>query len=168
MANDSVDEIVAAWAVRRPELDTSPLEVVGRLLLCARHLMRALVAALEPFGLSLGDFDVLNTLRRRGDPHGTNPGLLARSSLITTGAMTARLDRLASAGLVERTPDATDRRALRVRLTRRGARVADQALQAVLAADSKFLEPLDGVQRETLADSLKELLVACERDRPSI
>jgi DNA-binding MarR family transcriptional regulator len=159
---DSVDEIIRTWAARDPELDASPLEVVGRLLLCARHLEQALVAALAPLGISFGDFDVLNTLRRRGDPHGTTAGELARSSLITSGAMTARLDRLARGRLVERMPDPADRRGVRVRLTGEGERRAQRGLQAVLDADAAFLEPLDAAQRETAASLLKSLLLRCE------
>jgi len=158
-----VDEIVRAWAAREPGLDTSPLEVVGRLLLCAGHLERALVAALEPLGVSFGDFDVINTLRRRSDPSGTNPRDLARSSLITSGAMTARLDRLARRGLIERAPDPADGRAVLVRLTGRGEQLADRALHAVLAADEAFLAPLEPAQREAAASLLKCLLVRCER-----
>jgi DNA-binding MarR family transcriptional regulator len=166
MTTDSVDEIVRAWAARDPDVDATPLEVVGRLLLCARHLDAALVAAVAPFGLSFGDFDVLNTLRRRGDPDGTNAGELARSSLITSGAMTSRLDRLARAGLIERTPDPVDRRGVLVRLTARGDRLAREALRAVIAADEAFLEPLDPAQRAATADLLKRLLIACERRAP--
>jgi DNA-binding MarR family transcriptional regulator len=159
MATDPVDRIVQAWAERDPRLDASPLEVVGRLLLCADRLERAILAALRPLGLSFGDFDVLNTLRRRGDPEGTNPSELAQSSLITTGAMTSRLDRLERAGLITRTPSSTDRRAVLVKLTRRGDRLARQALDAVLAADEEFLEPLDRRQRESIAALLKLLLL---------
>lgn len=150
--------MVSVWRDRRPELDASPLEVVGRLLLCARHLENALVDALRPLGLSFGDFDVLNTLRRIGAAAGTNPRALARSSLITSGAMTARLDRLAQAGLVERTPDPADRRGVLVRLTETGTLLADKALTAVLAADETFLQPLDGDDRATAAELLRRLL----------
>jgi DNA-binding MarR family transcriptional regulator len=138
--------------------------VVGRVLLCARHLEQALVAALEPFGLSFADFDVINTLRRRGDPGGTNPGDLARASLITSGAMTSRLDRLARADLIERAPDSTDRRGVLVRLTEHGEQLARQALDAVLAADEAFLAPLDPAQRATAATLLKSLLEHCEQE----
>jgi DNA-binding MarR family transcriptional regulator len=157
--DDPVDRIVQAWAARDPELDASPLEVVGRLLLCARHCEREIHAALAAFDLSFADFDVINTLRRRADPGGTNPTDLARSSLITSGAMTARLNRLEGAGLIERTPDAADRRAVRVRLTATGERLAERALAAVLAADEHFLAPLDPAQREALAAALKPLLL---------
>lgn len=165
MQTDSVDEMVREWAARDPDVDASPLEVVGRLLLCAHHLEQALVAALEPFGLSYGDFDVINTLRRRGDPDGTNPRDLASASLITSGAKTTRLDRLERAGLIGRAPDPTDRRGVLVRLTTQGERLAVQALNAVIAADHTFLEPLDPAQREDAAALLKCLLVRCEHDR---
>lgn len=144
------------WAKRRPELDASPLEVVGRLLLCARHLEQALVDALKPLGLSYGDFDVINTLRRLGGH--TNPRELARSALITSGAMTARLDRLVGAGLVERAPDPTDRRGVLVSLTDEGTVLADRALAAVLDADQTFLRPLDDTDRAVAAALLKRLL----------
>jgi DNA-binding MarR family transcriptional regulator len=162
MPSDSVDRLIRTWAERDPHLDAGPLEVVGRLLLCAGHLERAIVAALQPFGLSFGDFDVLNTLRRRGDEEGTNPRELARSSLITSGAMTSRLDRLERAGLVRRGPDPADRRGVLVRLTEQGERLAEQSLHAVLAADEAFLEPLSVRQRDALATGLKQLLLRSE------
>ncbi len=162
MPTDSVDRLVRTWAERDPQLDASPLEVVGRLLLCAAHVERAIVAALRPFGLSFGDFDVLNTLRRRGDGEGTKPGDLARSSLITSGAMTSRLDRLERAGLVRRGPDPADRRGVLVQLTDQGERLAEQSLRAVLAADVAFLEPLSRRQRDAVAAGLKQLLLRSE------
>lgn len=159
-ASDAVDEIVRAWQLRDPQLDASPLEVVGRLLLAARQLEDALVEVLVRFDLSFADFDVINTLRRRADADGTHPGELARSSLVTSGAMTARLDRLARAGLVVREADPHDRRAVRVRLSARGEQLAAEALEAVLEADEAFLAPLDGRERELVAALLKRLLLA--------
>jgi DNA-binding MarR family transcriptional regulator len=163
MSTDSVDQIIEAWAETDPSVDASPLEVVGRLLLCAHHLQRDLVAALAPFGLSFGDFDVINTLRRRADPEGTNPRELARSSLITSGAMSIRLDRLERVGLVTRRPDAADGRGVRVHLTKRGERLAERALRAVIAADQAFLEPLDPGRRDAVASALKLLLLPYEQ-----
>ena len=154
--------MIEAWARSDPRVDASPLEVVGRLLLCVAHLERAIVAALEPFGLSFGDFDVLNTLRRRGDDQGTKPRDLAQSSLITSGAMTSRLDRLERAGLIERRPDPGDRRGVLVRLTEQGERLAEDALHAVIAADEAFLEPLSRRQRDSVASALKQLLLRSE------
>jgi DNA-binding MarR family transcriptional regulator len=162
MATDSVDRVIEAWARSDPRVDARPLEVVGRLLLCAGYLEQAIVAALEPYGLSFCDFDVLNTLRRRADEQGTNPKQLARSSLITSGAMTSRLDRLERAGLVTRAPDPDDRRGVLVRLTKRGEKLAEQSLRAVIAADEAFLEPLSQRQRSAVAAALKLLLLRSE------
>ncbi|MBK1783509.1 MarR family winged helix-turn-helix transcriptional regulator [Prauserella cavernicola] len=159
---DSVDRMIAAWHDSRPGLEVSQLEVVGRLLLCARHLEQALVGALKPLGLSFGDFDVLNTVRRVSAP--VNPRELARSSLVTSGAMTARLDRLADAGLIERTADPADRRGVLVSLSSDGERVADEALRVVLCADEEFLAPLDPAQREAVAGLLRSLLRPHERE----
>ncbi|MFC0623056.1 MarR family winged helix-turn-helix transcriptional regulator [Kribbella deserti] len=153
---DSVDRMIEAWRRSHPELEVSPLEVVGRLLLCARHLERALVAALKPLGLSFGDFDVLNTLRRMAVP--ANPTELAAASLVTSGAMTARLDRLVEAGLVDRVAAEHDRRGVRVSLTKAGNDIADKALKAVLSADEQFLAPLDRNQRGDAVELLRLLL----------
>jgi DNA-binding MarR family transcriptional regulator len=162
MTSDSVDRMIQTWAATNPSVDARPLEVVGRLLLCAEYCQRALTAALQPFELSFGDFDVINTLRRRADADGANPSDLARSSLITTGAMTARLDRLSRAGLIRRAPDPADGRAVRVHLTERGHDLAVSALEAVLAADETFLQPLNGKQRDEVAALLRVLLAAHE------
>ncbi|MDR0345764.1 MAG: MarR family transcriptional regulator [Nocardiopsaceae bacterium] len=159
MESDSVDRIVQAWARYDPRIRSSSLEVTGRLVLCAAYCDRAVAAALRPFSLSIADFDVLNTLRRRSDRHGTNPSDLARSSLITTGAMTARLNRLERAGLIRRVPDPADRRAVLIRLTRQGVSKARQALGAVIAASETFLEPLTTQQQHTAAGVLRQLLL---------
>jgi DNA-binding MarR family transcriptional regulator len=156
---DSVDRIVQAWAAYDPRIRSSSLEVTGRILLCADYCERAVSAALRPFNLSIADFDVLNTLRRRNDRHGTNPSDLARSSLITTGAMTARLNRLERAGLIRRAPDPADRRGVRIHLTRAGGIKARQALDAVIAASEAFIEPLSTQEQSTAAGVLRQLLL---------
>jgi DNA-binding MarR family transcriptional regulator len=160
--SDSVDRIVEAWRVRDPHLDSSTLEVVGRLLLCANYFERAAGTVLQRFGLTIADFDVLNTLRRVGDRHGTKPSELARSALITTGAMTSRLDRLEGAGLIRRTPDPDDRRGILVCLTTQGSKLARQTLHALIGANEAFLEPLNGQQRDAIAAALKHLLLRQE------
>ena len=159
MESDPVDRIVAAWRSRDPQLDPSSLEVTGRLLLCASYYERTVAAVLRPFGLSIADFDVLNTLRRIGDSRGSKPTDMARSSLITTGAMTSRLDRLERSGLIHRAPDPADRRGVLVRLTSQGSKVAGQALHELIAANQVFLEPLSGKQRESIASALRLLLL---------
>lgn len=160
--SDSVDRIVEAWRAADPHLDSSTLEVVGRLLLSANYLERAAGAVLERFGLTIADFDVLNTLRRVGDRHGSKPSDLARSALITTGAMTSRLDRLERAGFIRRAPDPTDRRGVLVCLTTPGSKLARQTLHALISANEAFLEPLNGQQRDAVASALKQLLLRHE------
>jgi DNA-binding MarR family transcriptional regulator len=159
MRPDHVDRLVELWRVRQPSLDVSSLEVVGRVLRAAQYVERAREAALSAHGLSLGDFDVLATLRRAGGS-GVNPKELASSALITSGAMTSRLDRLQTAGLVERSPDPADRRAVRVRLTAAGRQAADRALADVLAAHEHLLEPLTRRERDAAATALRKMLLA--------
>ena len=159
MESDSVDRIVQAWRKRDPHLDSSTLEITGRLLLCAGYYERTVSTILQPFGLSIADFDVLNTLRRVSDQHGSKPSDMARSSLITTGAMTSRLDRLERAGLIRRTPDPADRRGVLVRLTPRGSKVARQALHELIATNQAFLEPLSDQQQDWIASALKKLIL---------
>jgi DNA-binding MarR family transcriptional regulator len=157
--SDSVDRIVQAWRKRDPHLDSSSLAVTGRLLLCAGYYERAVGTVLRRFGLSIADFDVLNTLRRVSDQHGSKPTDMARSSLITTGAMTSRLDRLERAGLIRRTPDPADRRGVLVHLTPQGSKVARQALHELIAANQAFLKPLNRQQQDSIAAALRQLLL---------
>lgn len=159
MESDSVDRIVQAWQKRDPQLDSGSLEITGRLMLCASYYERAVGAVLRPFGLSIADFDVLNTLRRVSSQHGSKPSDMARSSLITTGAMTSRLDRLERTGLIRRAPDRADRRGVLVHLTPKGSKIARQALHELIATNQAFLEPLSGQQRESIASALKQLLL---------
>lgn len=161
MRPDHVDELIALWREEEPSLDVSSLEVVGRVLRAASYLERARESALAAHGLSLGDFDVLATLRRTGGQAGVNPKDLAGSALITSGAMTSRLNRLQAVGLVERHPDSTDRRAVRVRLTAAGRHAADRALADVLRAHEQVLEPLTRKDREATAVALRKLLLGC-------
>lgn len=157
MRHDRVDRIVELWAAHEPALDVSSLHVAGRLLRTAALLERAREAALRPHQLSLGDYDVLATLSRAGR-QGAHPKDLADGALITTGAMTSRLDRLHSAGLITRHPDPSDRRAVLVRLTERGQELAAQAVGDVLAAHNQFLEPLSQRDRDAAASVLRKLL----------
>lgn len=163
---DHVDGMVAAWSRSTPDLDVEPLEVVGRLLRLAALLMRDLDDALAELGLSYGDFDVLSTLLRESDRAGMHPSRLARSALITTGAMTSRLDRLDRRALITRTADDTDRRAVRIRLTDAGETLAMAATGAVLDVDRRFLEPLSAAQRSTLTDGLRLLLRGADVPEP--
>ena len=120
LARDEVDDLVAAWQSERPDLDVEPLQVLSRVSRLARHLDRARRVAFTGHGLETWEFDVLSALRRQGAPYQLSPGALLRTTLVTSGTMTNRVDRLAEAGLVRREPDPQDRRGVLVTLTPAG------------------------------------------------
>ena len=162
MTEDHVDRMLSAWARSAPDLDVAVLGVAGRILRAATLLERELQTALREHDLTFADFDVLNTLRRESAEGWLNPREIGSAALITSGAVTARLDRIERAGLIAREPDPDDRRGVRVRLTAKGRRTAEQALDAVLAADRAFLAPLGAGDSKAVAAALKRLLVAHE------
>src|SRR5450631_2900100 len=117
---DEVDGLVAAWRAQRPDLDVEPLQVLSRVSRLARHLDLARRTSFASHGLETWEFDVLSALRRQGPPYQMTPGALIRATLVTSGTMTNRIDRLAEAGLVRRKPDPRDRRGVLVTLTDQG------------------------------------------------
>jgi DNA-binding MarR family transcriptional regulator len=155
---DEVDDLVAAWRAERPDLDVEPLEVLSRVSRLARHLDRARRAAFAGRSLEPWEFDVLSALRRQGPPYQLSPGGLLRTTLVTSGTMTNRIDRLEQAGLVRRMPDPQDKRGVLVTLTAAGRSRADAALAALLSDERLLLEGLDASQRHTLASLLRVLL----------
>jgi DNA-binding MarR family transcriptional regulator len=155
---DEVDELVEGWRAERPDLDVQPLQVLSRVSRLARHLDRARTAAFAAHGLQTWEFDVLSALRRQGAPYQLSPGALLRATLVTSGTMTNRIDRLASAGLVSRRPDPADKRGVLVALTDRGRTAADAALADLLRSERQLLTGLDGGQRRELAALLRILL----------
>jgi len=155
---DEVDELVARWRAERPDLDVEPLQVLSRVSRLARHLDRARTAAFARHGLQAWEFDVLSALRRQGPPYQLSPGALLRATLVTSGTMTNRIDRLASARLVSRQPDPQDRRGVLVTLTARGRERVDAALADLLASERQLLTGLDGDQQRELAALLRVLL----------
>ncbi|MGQ0463781.1 MAG: MarR family winged helix-turn-helix transcriptional regulator [Sporichthyaceae bacterium] len=154
---DEVDRLVAAWRRERPDLDVSPLEVLSRLSRLARHLDRARRVAFAEKDLQVWEFDVLSALRRSGDPYRLSPGALLNQTLVTSGTMTNRIDRLAERGLVRREPDPSDRRGVLVVLTADGLAQVDGALTHLLKHEQELLIGLTSRQREQLADLLREL-----------
>jgi DNA-binding MarR family transcriptional regulator len=155
---DEVDDLVAGWHAERPDLDLEPMQVLSRVSRLAKHLDRARRAAFSGHGLETWEFDVLSALRRQGPPYQLSPGALLRATLVTSGTMTNRIDRLAVAGLVARHPDPLDRRGVIVRLTDRGKDVADAALADLLGHERELLGGLDAGQRAALASLLRVLL----------
>ncbi|MFI5974920.1 MarR family winged helix-turn-helix transcriptional regulator [Streptomyces sp. NPDC051452] len=162
-SKDPVDAIVDQWAQVRPDLDTRAMEVFGRVFRLARAMGDRMEKAYEPYGISRGEFDVLATLRRAGEPHTLSPRQLSATLMLTTGGMTGRLDKLERAGLLRRSPDPHDRRGLQVTLTEEGLRVIDEAVGAGLAEQGDALSALSAERADQLADLLRELLDATAR-----
>ena len=158
MAADDVDRIVSAWCRERPDLDVTPLEVLSRVSRLARRLDLARGAAFAEHGLDGWEFDVLSALRRAGTPYELSPGQLVAETLVTSGTMTNRVDRLAARGFVERRPDPTDRRGVIVRLTSTGMAVVDAALADLLSHEHDLLGDLDAGERDDLSGLLRRLL----------
>jgi DNA-binding MarR family transcriptional regulator len=163
-ARDEVDRLVTAWRRERPDLDVSPLEVLSRVTRLARHLDRARRTAFAERGLETWEFDVLSALRRAGTPYQLSPGQLLTQTLVTSGTMTNRIDRLAAKGLVVRGPDPSDRRGVLVRLTDSGRELADSALTGLLKNERELLSALPEERLEVLSGLLRELTVQFETE----
>jgi DNA-binding MarR family transcriptional regulator len=164
MDQDHVDSLSRQWARRRPDLDLSGLGVAARVLRLQRILEREAAELLRPFELNEGEVQVLAALRRSPPPHELTPTELYRSLLLSSGAMTNRLDRLQEAGLVQRLPDPEDGRRVLVRLTERGRAVIDEAMDAHTASLRRLLSVLDEEERAGLEDHLRRLLSRLEAD----
>jgi DNA-binding MarR family transcriptional regulator len=154
---DEVDRIVAAWRRERPDLDFSPFEVLSRVTRLAKLLDRARRGAFAASELQVWEFDVLSALRRAGDPYELSPSALAAETLVSSGTMTNRLDRLEARGLVLRRGDPTDRRAVIVALTASGRGAVDAAVQVLVIAETRLLSGLEPGDRERIADGLRRL-----------
>ncbi|MCW2815818.1 MAG: MarR family transcriptional regulator [Nocardioides sp.] len=155
---DEVDDLVDAWARERTDLDLDPVAVFSRISRLARHLDLARRQAFSAHDIESWEFDVLAALRRAGAPYELSPGRLLRETLVTSGTMTNRVDRLAARGLVERYPDPEDRRGVIVRLTADGAARVDGAFEALLDAERALLAGLPARDQARLATLLRSLL----------
>ena len=156
-ATDRIDRLLAEWQAQRPELDAQAMAVVGRLLNIGRQLEARANAALKPLGLHYTDLDVLATLRRGGKPYRRTPTELRDSVLITSGAMTACLDRLEGNGLIARMADPHDRRSSAAQLTADGRKLIDKAIEVRFAEADEALGDLSESERSRLAALLKKL-----------
>ncbi len=154
---DEVDALVEAWRRERPDLDVAPLEVLSRVSRLARHLDLARRQAFEAHDLEPWEFDVLAALRREGPPYALSPGRLLQVTLVTSGTMTNRIDRLEAKGLVERVPDPDDGRSVRVILTADGRQRVDDALTDLLAHERDILAALPSADQDRLAALLRSL-----------
>ncbi|MFH8656753.1 MarR family winged helix-turn-helix transcriptional regulator [Streptomyces afghaniensis] len=159
---DPVDAIIDQWATVRPDLDTAAMEVFGRIHRLSRAMGDRTEKAYARFGIGRGEFDVLATLRRAGEPYTLSPRRLSATLMLTTGGMTGRLDKLERAGLLRRSPDPHDRRGLQVTLTDKGLELIDEAVGAGVAVQKEALSGLDTEQAGQLAELLRGLLRTTE------
>jgi DNA-binding MarR family transcriptional regulator len=155
---DVVDRLVEKWRAARPDLDPGPLDAVGRVIVLAQHLERSADVALEKHGLTLGQFDILATLRRHGKKGGLTPTQLLESVVLSSGGMTARLDALADAGYVARKPSPEDRRRVVIELTTKGRRLIDSATRTRFAEAKESLPALSATELATLTGLLRRWL----------
>jgi DNA-binding MarR family transcriptional regulator len=161
---DAVDEILEQWTAERPELDTASLGVVIRIMSLYRAFLRQATSALEEVDLELFEYDVLSALRRQGSPFALPATALARATGLSSGAMTNRVDKLETRGLVRRQRDEHDRRGVVVSLTARGRRKIDAAIQLRLDVADESLADMSSAERGRLADLLRKVCLAAEED----
>lgn len=167
---DAVEVILEQWARERPDLDASPMGVIGRISRLSRIFEQEIQEIFASFGLHRGEFDVLATLRRTGKPYRLNPTELSTVLMVSSGGMTNRLDRLERAGLVARRPDPGDRRGTQVGLTEGGRRLVDEVVAEHVTNEHRLLSTLGETERDELANLLRKLLLSLElpRNRPSL
>jgi DNA-binding MarR family transcriptional regulator len=155
---DAIDAVIEQWRRERPDVDTWPLNILGRIVRLERVLEKESRKFFAEHGLEPFEFDVLTTLRRSGEPYELTASALLKASMVTSGAITNRIDRMEVKGLVERVRDLDDRRSVRVRLTPQGRALIDEILSLHLAKGAHILQPLDPVECEQLASGLRILL----------
>lgn len=159
LERDYIDLILEQWARERPDLDATPMGVIARVWRLTRLSESATEEVFAQHGLSRGGFDVLAALRRSGPPYELSPTNLYNSLLISSGAMTNRIDRLEQLGLVERIPDADDRRGIKVLLTIKGRKAIDETLRHHLENERRMLSVLTPAEQRILPDLLRRLLL---------
>ena len=155
--SDEVDRIVEAWSRERPDLDFAPLQVLSRVGRLAKHLDRARRSAFAASGLESWEFDVLSALRRAGTPYELSPKALLQQTLVSSGTMTNRIDRLVDRTLVERRTDPSDGRGVLVTLTIEGRKRVDTAISELVASETIVLENLAPLDQDRLAGLLRKL-----------
>ncbi|MFE3458421.1 MarR family winged helix-turn-helix transcriptional regulator [Nocardiopsis aegyptia] len=158
--NDAVDVFLDQWGRERPDLDVSPMALIGRVQRLNRLFVRGLEEYFTTQGLELWEFDVLGTLRRSGAPFSLTPKELVRMTMVGSAAMTNRVDRLVKRGLVSREVDPENRRRTVVSLTPEGLELVDEAVQGHVANEARLLEGLDADDRARMVALLRTLLLS--------
>jgi DNA-binding MarR family transcriptional regulator len=160
VSEDAIDRIVHQWNRQRPGLDVAATHVLQRITRIYLLQSASFAEVFDRYGLTFGEYEVVAALVRAGPPHQLRPSDLVGALVLSSGAVTNRIDRVEAAGLVERLPDPTDRRGTLVALTDKGREVVDQAVVAHLANEERLLVALSAREREQLADLLRKLLVS--------
>lgn len=163
---DHIDRMMAQWQRERPDLNLEAMEIFGRLGRMVAHLGRAIDHTFEEFGLQRGEYDVLAALRRAGAPHTLSPSALSDTLMLSRAGMTNRLDRLESAGLIERRNNREDRRSMHIDLTPAGLELVDEVTTKHVANESELLSSLSATERRSLNAIARKLLAGYETDRP--
>jgi DNA-binding MarR family transcriptional regulator len=157
---DVIDRIVHEWNRQRPEVDVSATHVSQRITRLYLLQSASIASVLSRYGVTFGEYEVLATLVRSGPPNQLKPTDLGNAIVLSSGAMTNRIDRLEAAGLVERFPDPHDRRGTLVTLTEKGRQTTDEALLVHLANEERLLSGLTANEQKQLASLLRKLLVS--------
>ena len=163
---DEVDQIIADWATARPDLDLAPLAIFSRLWRISKHLDRARAHAFDRSGLASWEFDVLSVLRRGGEPFSQSPKVLVQQTLVSSGTMTNRIDRMVERGLVRRLTDPNDGRGVLVEMTPQGLTLVDTAMTRLSDAEERLLGGLPRSERDRLSTLLRRLALSIDRFEP--
>lgn len=159
---EDIDRVVAQWGEQKPHLDTAPMAILGRFLRLQKHIEAEISTCHKLFGLTMGEFDVLATLRRAGLPYTLTPSVLLSSMMLTSGAMTNRLDKLESKDLIARVHSTEDRRSVSVALTEKGLATIDEAIEAHVRIQHQLVANLSDSELPELNQLLKTWLAVFE------
>ncbi len=162
MNEDHVDHVLEQWKKEKPEIDPSSMAVVGRLLRVKNFLSLNLQTAYKEYSLNIGEFDLLATILRSGKPYALTPNQLLSSLMLSSGAMTNRIDKLESRKLVHRRSNPLDRRGTLVQLTPKGRKLISEVINTHIESCDKFLQGINKSEQEVLATLLKKILIRCE------
>lgn len=152
---DAIDRVLAQWQTERPQLNTLPMGIMGRMMRLSKHLEVAVAEVHKRYGLKMGEFDVLATLLRSGEPYRLTPSELLDSMMLTSGAMTNRLDKLEQKGLVHRLHSIADRRSIEVQLSDDGLDLVNELVIEHVKIQEALVEGLSGAEQEQLTQLLK-------------
>lgn len=161
---DRIDKILAQWHRERPDLDVGAMGLIGRISRLSLHLRSEMEKVWARYGLTPAGFDVLATLRRSGAPYRLSPGDLIASTMVTSGTMTNRIDKLVAAGLVERSPNPEDGRGFLIGLTPQGLNLINDAVSAHVIRQNELVETLSQRERDDIDTALRAFLEKIDTD----